>query len=314
MPRDKPAEGRGWLLENIRGARVAIVGFVRVDREVLEAAGPGLGLVLARSSGVDHIDVEAAEEMGVCVANQPEAIAWAVAEHALGLALTQTKRLMEGHKLVEEGGWEGFPRHLRGFLLRGATAGIVGLGRIGVLLAWYLRSMGAGRILYWSRRRKPELELLLRLEPASLERLFSESRLVFIALPLTRETRGLIGWSLLSRLPQGAVFVNVGRGPVVVEADLARLLDERPDVRAALDVYEEEPLPRDSPLTKHASNGRATLTPHFAGYSEQSMEATDILAARQAIHYLKTGEAWNPVNRACRQARDIPGLWDGLPA
>lgn len=312
MPESRAA-GREWVLSNARGAAVLIAGFFRVDSEVIEAAGPGLRLILARSSGVDHIDLEAAMARGVCVANQPEAIALSVAEHAVGIALTQTKRILEGHTFNVEGGWTEFPRHLLGFLLRGVTAGIVGLGRIGVMIAGMLRHLGAGRILYWSRRRKPELEILLRLEPASLERLFSESRLVFVTLPLTRDTRGLIGYELLSRLPQGAVFVNVGRGPVVREGDLVRVLEERSDLRAALDVYEVEPLPRSSPLLKLAREGRVTLTPHFAGYSEQSMKLTDLLVARQARHFIERGEVWNPVTPNCRQARDIPGLWDGIP-
>jgi len=312
MP-ESGAAGREWLVENARGATVLIVGFLRVNGEIYDAAGPSLRLVLARSSGVDHIDLQAAIDRGICVANQPEAIAMSVAEHAVGIALTQTKRLLEGHMLNLEGGWNGFPRGLRGFLLRGITAGIVGLGRIGVLIAGLLRSLGVGRILYWSRRRKPELELLLRLEPASLERLFSESRLVFVTLPLTRDTRGLIDYRLLSRLPSGAVFVNVGRGPVVREGDLVRVLKERSDLRVALDVYEVEPLPQDSPLRKYAREGRVTLTPHFAGYSEQSMLFTDVLVAKQARHFLARGEVWNPVTPNCVQARDIPGLWAGIP-
>ncbi len=304
--------GRERLLEAVRGARVLIAGFVKVDREVLEASGGSLELVVTRSSGYDHIDVEAAEDLGICVANQPEAIAFSVAEHALGMAIVQAKRVLEGHYLVAGGEWSGFPTHLRGFLLRGATVGIVGLGRIGSLLAFYSRMMGASRILYWSRRRKPELELLLLLEPASLERLFSESRVVFIALPLTRDTEGLIKLDHLRLLPEGAVLVNVGRGRVVEDGAIETLLEERKDVRVALDVYWEEPLPRDSRLLDYA--GQALLSPHFAGYSGLSSRMTSVLAARQARFYLERGEVWNPVTRStCREAKDIPGLWDWVP-
>jgi len=302
---------RGWLFSALRGARVLIAGFIRVDRGLLEASGGSLELVITRSSGVDHIDLGAAEELGVCVANQPEAIAFSVAEHALGAAIVQARRILEGHYLVVEGGWQGFPSHLKGFLLRGSTAGIVGLGRIGSLIALYLRHLGASRILYWSRRRKPELEATLLLEPASLERLFSESRIVFIALPRAPGTEGLIKLSHLRLLPEGAVLVNVGRGSVIEEGALEALLRERSDVRVALDVYREEPLPPDAPILEHA--GRALLTPHFAGYSELSSRMTGVLAARQARFYLERGEVWNPVTRGtCREARDIPGLWDWL--
>lgn len=308
---EAPASRRE-LLRLVRGARVLIAGFIKIDREVLEASEGTLELVVTRSSGYDHIDIDAAEELGICVANQPEAIAFSVAEHALAMAMTQSKRILDGHYLTISGGWRGFPGHLRGFLVRGSTAGIVGLGRIGALIAFYLRMLGASRLLYWSRRRKPELEILLAIEPASLDRLFSESRLVFIALPKARETDGLIRLSHLRLLPHGAVLVNVGRGSVIEEGAVERLLAERSDVRVALDVYREEPLPAGNPLTGY--EGRALLSPHFAGYSELSSRMTAVLAARQARFYMERGEVWNPVTRnTCREARDIPGLWDWLP-
>ncbi len=310
VPEGARFAGRDWILDNVEGARVIIAGFARVDGEVLDRAGRGLELVIARSSGVDYIDLEAAAEHGVCVANQPEAIAFAVAEHALGLALSQSKRLLEGHQLLVSGGWRGFPGQLRGRLIGWSTVGVVGLGRIGALLAYYARLLGAPRVLYWSRRRKPELEQLLGLEPASLERLFEESNIVFLVLPDTPETRGLVGYDLLRRLPADSVLVNVGRGRVLDEEALLRILRERRDVRIALDVYKEEPLPSGHPIISYGREGRATLTPHFGGYSLESMYYTDLLAARQARHYLETGTVWNPVAGPCRQARDIPRLWD----
>ncbi|MET1127878.1 MAG: 2-hydroxyacid dehydrogenase, partial [Thermoproteota archaeon] len=217
----------GWLLENLGDATILIAWFTPIGRRILEAA-PALELIVSRSSGVDHIDVEYAEQRGVCVANQPEAIAFAVAEHALGLAIAAAKRLARSHAYALEGRWsrEGRPPWIRGRLIRGSTVGVVGMGRIGALVAWYARSMGASRILYWSRRRKPELEQVLLAEPASLERLFRESDVVVVALPKTRETHRLIGCSLLSSMKSGAVLVNVGRGSVIDEEALARVIEE----------------------------------------------------------------------------------------
>lgn len=305
------ADAYSWLADvGRRGVEILLAGFQRVDRGVIDSLR-GLRLVIAMSSGYDHIDVAYAEERGICVANQPEAIAEAVSDHVVAMVMALYRRLLAAHEAVSTGSWgRAGVRGLRGRLLRGSVVGIVGMGRIGVLAASKLSALGASRILYWSRRRKPEVEQLLRAEPASLERLFSESDIIVVALPRARETVGLIGYSLLSRVREGAVLVNVGRGGVVSEEALSRLLDERRDVMVGLDVFEEEPLPPDSPLLRHAGSGRLLLTPHIAGYTAESMRMTAILAARQAVHYASTGEVWNPVNSACRQARDLKGLWE----
>ena len=301
-----------WLLSIIPGADVVMAGFQRVTEEHI-ARAEKLRLLLAMSSGVDHLAVEAAARRGVCVANQPEAIAVAVAEHAIGLIISSLRRITEGHGYVASGRWHAERRFLRGTSLRGKTVGIVGLGRIGSLVALHARGLGAGRILYWSRRRKKELEQLLLAEPASLERLFTESDIVVVALPLTGETRGIIGRELLERLRPGALLVNIGRGGVVDANALVEVLRRREDIRVALDVYPEEPLPPSHPLAELArETGRLLLTPHHAGGTEESMKATRLLAAKQAAYFLEKGEVWNPVAGPCREARDIPGLWENL--
>ncbi len=302
---------RSMLEEAIERADVLIAGFMGIDGEVI-ARGRRLKLIVARSSGVDHIDVEAAERRGVCVANQPEAIAEAVSEHVVGLILASYRRIVEGNQYTVTGEWYSSRRFLRGVTVRGKVLGIVGMGRIGVLTAYKMRMLGVSRIIYYSRRRKREVEQLLHAEPGSLERIFREAHIIVIALPYTRETRGLIGYNLLSTMRPGALFINVGRGPVVDEEALAKVLAEREDLRAALDVYASEPLPPDSPLARLSGTGRVILTPHHAGGTDASLVETSILAARQVLHFLETGSVWNPVNSACREATDVPGLWGPL--
>lgn len=302
---------REKLLSLMGQARVLIAGFMRIDKEFLDRA-TSLKLIVTRSSGYDHIDVDYAEKKGICVANQPEAIAFSVAEHAIALAVAALKRIVRSHDYVVTGQWSalGWPQWARGGLLRGSTLGIVGMGRIGSLVAWYGKAMGAGRVLYWSRRRKPELEVLLLAEPASLKRLFRESDVIIVALPKTRETVGLIGYELLSLMKSGAVLVNVGRGGIVDEIALAKIVREREDVYVALDVYSEEPLPENHELIRLAKETRRIiLTAHHAGASKYTYVATAVLAAKQALHFLEKGTVWNPVNKACRATNDIPDLW-----
>ncbi len=294
--------------ELIGEAEILIAGFMRIDSSLLDRA-QRLRLIVSRSSGVDHIDVEEAEKRGICVANQPEAIAEAVSEHVVGLVIASLRRIVEGHSYTITGKWASEKGFLRGVTVRGKTIGILGMGRIGVLAAWKLRTLGARRILYYSRRRKKEVEQLLHAEPASLERIFRESDVIIAALPHTSETTGLVDYKLLSTMKEGALLVNVGRGSLVNTEDLARIIRERSDVRVALDVHPEEPLPPDHPLAELAHTGRVILTPHHAGGTDRSLRETALLAARQVLHYIETGTVWNPVNRVCREAVDIPGLW-----
>ncbi|MEB3779995.1 MAG: hypothetical protein GSR85_07180 [Desulfurococcales archaeon] len=299
---------RSWILENVSEASILIAGFTRIDKPIIDGS-PRLELIVSRSSGVDHIDVEYAESKGICVANQPEAIAEAVAEHIVGLIVSSLRRITKGHLYVVEGGWyeNGF---LRGVTLRGKTLGVVGMGRIGSLASLHLRMLGVSKVLYWSRSRKREVEQLLKAEPASLDRIFRESDVIVVTLPITRETKGIIGYELLSKMKENALIVNVGRGGVIDEDSLARVLRERSDILAALDVYEKEPLPPDDKLVKIAKEtDRLVLTPHNAGGTDLSMKLTSLLAVKQVIHYINTGEVWNPVTSTCREARDIAGLW-----
>ncbi|MCE4602952.1 MAG: 2-hydroxyacid dehydrogenase [Desulfurococcales archaeon] len=302
---------REKVQELIGEAEVLIAGFMKIDSSLL-AQAQRLRLIVSRSSGVDHIDVGEAERRGICVANQPEAIAEAVSEHVVGLVIASLRRIVEGHNYTVSGGWASERGFLRGVTVRGKTIGVLGMGRIGVLVAWKLRALGAGRILYYSRRRKREVEQLLHAEPASLKRIFRESDVIIAALPHTRETTGLIDYELLSTMKKGALLVNVGRGSLIDPEDLARIIEERSDLRVALDVHPEEPLPPDHPLARLASTGRIVLTPHHAGGTDRSLKETAILAARQVLHYIETGTVWNPVNSVCREARDISGLWSPL--
>lgn len=307
---EDPMPKREWFEDRLReGARVAIVGFLSVDRDLMEEAR-GLELIIAASSGVDHIDVEAAEERGICVANQPEAIAEAVAEYAIAGILAVLRNVVRGHYYVVEGLWErrGWPRHFRGGLILGRRLGLLGMGRIATLIAYKARALGVSRILYWSRTRKPQIELALGAEfSGDLERLFSESDIVVNTLPLNRETRSVVKLKHLLLLPQNAIFVNVGRGPTIEPGALEALVSERPDIALVIDVFEHEPLPSESTLVEHAGPERnIVLTPHIAGYSVESSLATRVLAAMQARSYLEGRGVWNPVNAVCKESREGP--------
>ncbi len=265
-------------------------------RELIECSGARFLAVLG--SGVDNLDLDWLDSRGICVWNHPDYIADVVAEHAVGLALALLRNIVRGDRLVREGAWKGpAPRELLGTSLSGLRVGIVGLGRIGARLARLLLAFNVETpILYWSRRRKPEVERVLPLKFTGLEELFSSTNIVFITIALTSETRHLINWSLLSRL-RGGFLINVSRGGVVDTNALVKALRDGVLAGAALDVFEEEPLPKDHPLTRMDN---VVLTPHIGGYTRWSMEQTFKWILEEVVNVVRGGTPSYPLTSACR--------------
>ncbi len=267
-------------------------------KRLLECSGARFLAVFG--SGVDNLDLEYLEDQGVCVWNHPDHIADAVAEHAIALALALLRRVVAGDKLVRSGGWKSIPpRELLADTMIGSRVGIVGLGRIGSRIARLAYCLGASTpILYWSRRRKPEVERILPLRWTSLEELFSSSDIVFVSVALTEETRRLIGENLLSRM-RGGYLVNVSRGQVVDTQALIKAIREGWVRGAALDVYEEEPLPPNHPLV---GMEQVILSPHIGGYTRRAMEETARWLLEELKKVLVEGkQPTYPLTRACRR-------------
>ncbi len=223
-------------------------------------------------SGYDNIDLSWLKNKGICTWNLPDYISEAVAEHAIGLALALLRNIVRGDRFIREGKWGTTPvRELLGTSLVGLRAGIVGLGRIGVRIAKLLEAHGVEKpILYWSRRRKVEVEHILPLKYATLEEVFSKSKIVFISIALSRETEKLINKDLLALMDKGFI-VNVARGKIIDEEALIWGLREGKIIGAALDVFWNEPLEKNNQLLMFENT---VLTPHIAGYTRYAMEKT----------------------------------------
>ena len=213
-----------------------------VDAALLDAAGPGLRVVATYSVGTNHIDLAACRERGVVVVHTPDVLTDATADLAMALLLAAARRLPEGQRLVESGGWTGWaPTQLLGVELRGRTLGVVGLGRIGAAVARRARAFGM-RIAYHQRRARPDVAAPLEADyEADLEALLARSDVLTLHAPLTPDTRHLLDARRLRLLPRGALLVNTARGPLVDEAALVDALRDGHLAGAGLDVYEEEP-------------------------------------------------------------------------
>lgn len=265
-----------------RDASALLVQYAPITREVLEAL-PEVRIVSRFGVGVDTIDVEAARELGVWVANVPDYGVEEVATHTLGMLLSLVRHLPFYDRIVREGRWH---YESTGPLRRPSTMtlGIVGLGRNGRKLA-QLTGPCFQQVLahdpYLPNSAWPED--VGRME---LEELFSQSHAVSLHLPLTAETRNLVNGRLLAQMPEGSYLVNTSRGGLINLDDLLQALDNGRLAGAALDVLPQEPPPADHPILQHP---RVLLSPHVAWYSAEAEEELRRKTALNVVAWAQEG-------------------------
>jgi D-3-phosphoglycerate dehydrogenase len=267
------------LAEALRDVQALVVrGRTRVTEEVLRGA-PSLRVVVRAGTGLDHVDLAAARERGVQVADTPGATAVSVAEHTFALLLALERHLTRADADVRQGLWS--QSQFVGRELYGRALGLVGFGRVGREVAWRARAFGMD--VRWS-------DALLDLAPAgyewtrraTLEELLPQTDVLSLHVPLTRATRGLIGARELGRLRPGAVLVNCARGGVVDERALCDALASGSLRGAALDVFAAEP-PGGSPLLALPN---VVLTPHLGASTVEAQRRAGLEAAAIVIEVL----------------------------
>ena len=247
-PEEGVAMPRDALLNEARQSEGLLTVLTdRIDEELL-AAAPRLKVVANMAVGYDNIDLEAAHRHGVTITNTPGVLDETTAYLAFALLLATARRLTEAERLLRQGQWKGWsPLWLAGKDVYGAVLGIVGLGRLGQAVARRARGFGM-KVLYAGRRRNPPAETELGVEYRTLPDLLRESDFVSLHVPLTEETRGLIGKGELALMKPDAILINTARGAVVDEAALIEALSGGRLLAAGLDVFAVEPLPSDHPL------------------------------------------------------------------
>jgi phosphoglycerate dehydrogenase-like enzyme len=268
------------LLQDLQGARAAVAGMEPYNARVL-AAHPGLRVIARVGVGYDAVDVEAATRHGVAVTIAPNTNQGAVAEHTFALLLGLAKNIARADAGTRAGRW---PRTIT-VPVRGRTLGVAGLGRIGKAVA--LRGAAFGmRLLAYDPIADTAFAASHAIELVPLERLFAESDYLSLHSPLTPQSRHMVNRTTLALMKPTAFLINTGRGGLVCEADLFEALRSSKLAGAGLDVYEQEPVPPDSPLLKLEN---VLLTPHTAGTDSQSL-ADMALSAAEAVISLSRGE------------------------
>ena len=279
------------------GALVVRSG-TEVDSALFEAASE-LVIVGRAGIGVDNIDLEAATEHGVIVANAPAGNVRAAAEHTVAMAFAAARSIPEAHARLSAGEWA--KADFLGTELTGKTLGIVGFGRVGQEVAKRLGDLGMSLVAYDPYIGEGRAEQL-GAELASLETVLERADFLTVHTPLTPETEQLIGATELAQL-DGGYLINCARGGVVDEAALAEALETGVLEGAALDVFAEEPLPSDSPLRGVPG---IVVTPHIGASTSAAQENVATSIADQVLAAFDDEPVINALNAPSIDRRAFP--------
>lgn len=271
------------LLEKVQGKNAVITQLTdKVDKEFFEAAKE-VKIVANYAVGFDNIDLEEATRRGVYITNTPDVLTNATAELAWALLFATARRVVESDKFMRAGKFQGWaPMLFLGKGVTGKTLGIIGAGRIGQAFAKMAKGFDM-KILYTARSPKKEFEEETGAQYVDLDTLLKESDFVSIHVPLTPETRHLIGEKELKLMKKSAILINTGRGPVVDEKALVKALKNKDIYAAGLDVYEREPLLEE----ELAQLDNVVMLPHIGSATEEARRDMSILVAQNIIDVIE---------------------------
>lgn len=263
-----------------------------ITAEIMDAA-PGLKVISNYAVGFNNIDVEAATARGIVVTNTPGVLTETTADFAWALLMAIARRVVEADRYTRAGKFQGWgPLLFLGGEVTGKCIGIVGMGRIGQAIAKRARGFDM-QVLYYNRKRvDPAIESELQATYVSLDELLTQSDFVVLTVPLTPETRHLIGPRELGMMKPTAYLINPARGPIVDEKALVEALRSRTIAGAALDVFEEEP--KLAPGLAELDN--VVLAPHIASATTETRTKMAIMAAENLLAVLRNQRPKHVVN------------------
>ena len=264
------------LLDVIPGAHGLIIrSATKVTADVLRA-GADLVVVGRAGVGIDNVDVEAATAQGVMVVNAPESNILSAAEQAMALLLAQARNIPQAHAALKAGKWE--RSKWEGVELYGKTLGVIGLGKVGALVAQRALAFGM-HLLAYDPYVSVERARHMGVELCTLDRLVAESDFLTIHLPKNAETIGLVGRDLLAKAKPGIRVINTARGGIIDEAALAEAVRDGIVAGAGLDVFEKEPT-IESPLFELPS---VVVSPHLGASTAEAQDKAGVTIAEQVL-------------------------------
>lgn len=253
-------------IENVEG--LICFPYDKIDRDLIDTA-KNLKVISTYSVGFDHIDTQYAKKKEIRVGYTPEVLTDATADLAFSLMLDVLRRVSEGDRIIRNGKW----RQIYGAYdyvgtdLQGKTLGIFGLGRIGSTLARRAKSFDM-KIIYHNRKPvSKNKEKLLGVKYVTLDKLITQSDVISIHVPHTKETNQLFDMKIFKKMKKSAFLINTARGKIVNEKDLITALNKKIIAGAALDVYELEPISKKHPFTKIQN---IVLAPHIGSSTKET--------------------------------------------
>ena len=279
------------LLKKVKGVN-AILCFLndKIDKQIMDAAGPSLKVISTFSTGYEHIDVLEAKKRGIRIGYTGDILTETTADLAIGLMLCLGRRLVEADKYLRIGKWKyGWnPDLMLGRDLHHKTLGVIGLGKIGSAIC--RRAIGFGMKILFTKRNFDSNDLrknksFYKLEYCNLQRLVSDSDYIIISCTLNEDSYHLIDYEKIKMMKKNTYLINISRGKIVKEGDLIRGLKEKLIAGAGLDVFEDEPIRRNNPLIKMRN---VVLLPHIGSASIETRNKMSEIAASNIIHVLKS--------------------------
>ena len=270
------------LIQNVRDADAILNAVTKITRRVIESLQK-CRVIVRYGIGVDTIDIPAATEHGICVANVPDFCWEEVSDTAMSLILAVSRKVVYMNNLVKEGIWsrsKAAPIHK--YQLQ--TLGLLAFGNIPRTLVKKARPFGFKRIISHDPYVSQEVFRQYGVEPVDFETLLRDSDILSIHTPLTEETYHIIGERELRMMKPTAYLINTSRGPVIDEKALCRALSEGWIAGAGLDVMEKEPPDRDNPLLKLDN---VVITPHYGSYTEEAYHELKVKVAENAAACLR---------------------------
>ena len=261
----------------------------KVTREVIERAKK-LRVIGRAGTGLDNVDLQAANEKGIVVMNVPGGNTLSAAEHTLGLLFALARKIPQAVASIKAGKWE--KKKFMGVEINNKTLGIIGLGRIGSIVADRAIAMKM-KVIAYDPFVTPEAAEKKGIELVELEELFKRSDFITIHTPLTKETYHLIDEKAFSMMKDGVYLINCARGGIVDEEALYNALKSGKVAGAALDVFEKEPIDPNHPLLELDN---FIGTPHLGASTVEAQKTVAVEIAKQVVDYLKNGVIKNAVN------------------
>ena len=272
------------LKKRSEGCDIVMIANNPYPAEVVEAMD-SLKMISVAFTGIDHIGVKACKDKNIMICNAAGYSNQTVAELVIGMAIDALRNVAKANDVVRKGGTSA---GIGGREICGRTVGVIGLGKIGMVVAKLFQAFGAKVIAY--NRSQSEEAKALGIEYKSLEEVLSESDIISLNMPLNDSTRGFIGADQIALMKKDAIFINCARGPIVDNAALAKALNEDKLGFVCADVFDmEPPIPEDYPLL---SAKNTLLTPHQAFISEESMIRRAKIVFDNVYAYLDG----NPIN------------------